>query len=189
MIETEHTAEIEADIHAVWDYVKDIRQWATLFPGCRECEVIDDDNSRWVIKVGAGGLVRTVNVLVHIDEWRGPEQVLFSYKLESDPVEGSGSYTAVAAGDNQTDISLKVQVQGSGSMAPMWEAVSRPLLPQLAKTFAERLKAEIEATAQHSVDAMTAPSASKPPRLSWWARFLHWLRGSRHAEPSADENR
>jgi hypothetical protein len=26
----------------------------------------------------------------------------------------------------------------------MWEAVSRPLLPRLAKSFAEKLKAEIE---------------------------------------------
>lgn len=189
MIETEHTAGIDADIQAVWAYVKDIRQWAMLFPGCRECEVIDDDNSRWVIKVGAGGLVRTVNVLVHIDEWRGPEQVLFSYKLESDPVEGSGSYTAVAAGPGKTDISLRVQVQGSGSMAPMWEAVSRPLLPQLAKTFAERLKAEIEASAQSAAGAPVAPPTPEPPRLPWWTRLWSWLRGRRDAAPAVDEKR
>lgn len=189
MIETEHTAGIDADIHAVWAYVKDIRQWAMLFPGCRECEVIDDDNSRWVIKVGAGGLVRTVNVLVHIDEWRGPEQVLFSYKLESDPVEGSGSYTAVAAGPGKTDISLRVQVQGSGSMAPMWEAVSRPLLPQLAKTFAERLKAEIEASAPSAAGAAVAPPTPEPPRLPWWTRLWSWLRGRRDAAPAVDEKR
>lgn len=187
MIETEHVARIGADIHSVWRYVKDIRQWALLFPGCRECEVIDDHNSRWVIKVGAGGLVRTVNVLVHIDDWRGPGQVLFSYQLESDPVQGSGSYTAVATEDNETDISLKVQVQGSGSMAPMWEAVSRPLLPQLAKTFAERLKAEIEAAASLPSDTAAVPSAA-PPRSSWWIRLLNWLRGNRPG-PAASEKR
>ena len=48
-------------------------------------------------------------------------------------------------------------------MAPMWEAMSKPLLPQLAKSFAEQLKAEIEkaAGAPPSQDAVVidAPSA------------------------------
>jgi hypothetical protein len=39
---------------------------------------------------------------------------------------------------------MRVQVSGSGAMAPMWEAMSKPLLPQLAKSFAASLKAEIE---------------------------------------------
>lgn len=181
MIETEHTTQVNANIELVWQYVKDIRQWAVLFPGCRECEVIDENNSRWVIKVGAGGLVRTVNVRVHIDEWNGPEQVRFSYKLEGDPVEGSGSYTAVRAGGGETDITLKVQVAGSGSMAPMWEAMSRPLLPQLARTFAERLKAEIEAIAEAEPEALPSETVSAPasPQASWWARCLCWLRRGR----------
>jgi hypothetical protein len=42
---------------------------------------------------------------------------------------------------------LIVRVEGSGPMAAMWEAISKPLLPQLAKSFAVQLKAEIEKTA------------------------------------------
>lgn len=175
MIEAEHTTGIQADIQSVWNYVRDIRQWATLFPGCRECEVIDENNSRWVIKVGAGGLVRTVNVLVHIDEWNGPQEVLFSYRLESDPVEGSGAYRAVAR-DKETDMTLTVKVEGSGSMAAMWEAVSRPLLPQLARTFSERLKAEIESAAAGSPTSQSLPGATG---RSWWVRLWTWLRGGR----------
>lgn len=156
MIETEKSICIDADIERVWDYVQDIRQWANLFPGCRECTVIDANDSRWILKVGAGGLVRTVNVLVHIDEWAGPERVDFSYQLDGDPVEGGGSYIASRKADGETEITLKVRVAGSGSMAPMWEAISRPLLPQLAKSFAGRLKAEIEnaAPAAASQDAI-----------------------------------
>jgi len=146
MIETEQTIVIDADIDRVWEYVRDIRRWANLFPGCRECTEIDSHDSRWTLKVGAGGLVRTVNALVHVDEWAGPERVNFSYKLEGDPVEGGGSYIAAKKG-SQTEIALQVRVVGSGSMAPLWEAVSKPLLPRLAKSFAEQLKAEIEKTA------------------------------------------
>lgn len=146
MIQAEHSTVINASINTVWDYVKDIEKWANLFPGCRECTVINDNESHWVIKVGAGGMVKTVNVRVDVSEWAGPETVNFSFKLENEPVIGKGRYSAQKVDVGQTDITLQVAVEGSGSMAPMWEAVSKPLLPQIAKAFASSLKTEIEQT-------------------------------------------
>jgi len=151
---------------------------AILFPGCRECEVIDEHNSKWTIKVGAGGLVKTVNVLVHIDRWGGPEQVDFSYKLESEPVLGSGSYIALRRGAYETEIMLKLRVEGSGSMAPMWEAVSRPLLPQLAKIFSSKLKAEIEQAVAASASMGTTPASvltAPAAGPSMFASIPQWL--------------
>jgi carbon monoxide dehydrogenase subunit G len=144
MIEVERSVLINVGIDAVWHYVKDMRKWAALMPGYRECTVIDANDSRWTLKVGVGGLVRTVTVLVHVEEWQEPARVTFSYRLEGDPVEGSGSYIALQSDDEETEVALRVSVAGSGPMAPMWEAMSRPLLPQLAKSFAEKLKVEIE---------------------------------------------
>jgi len=163
MTETEKSIVIDASIDDVWEYVRDIRKWAALFPGCSDCVVIDDDNSRWVVKVGAGGLVRTVNALVHVDEWNGPERVNFSYKLEGDPVVGNGCYLATRKGSRQTEVTLQVRVQGSGPMAPMWEALSKPLLPQLAQTFAGRLRAEIEQVGGASAKPLTPPQPA--PRV------------------------
>ena len=116
-------------------------------PGCRNCTVINPDDSRWTLKVGVGGLVRTVSVLVHVDRWDAPKQVVFSYKLEGDPVVGGGSYSASRKSAQETEVTLKVRVEGSGPMSPLWEAMSKPLLPQLAKSFAGQLKAEIEKAA------------------------------------------
>jgi carbon monoxide dehydrogenase subunit G len=144
MIDVERSVLINVGIDALWHYVKDMQRWAALMPGYRECAVIDAHDSRWTLKVGVGGLVRTVKVLVHVDEWHEPMRVSFSYSLEGDPVQGSGSYIALQKGAAETEVVLRVSVAGSGPMAPMWEAMSRPLLPQLAKSFAERLKAEIE---------------------------------------------
>src|SRR5271163_3075 len=129
MIEVERSVLINAGIDAVWHYVQDMQKWAALMPGYRECTVIDANDSRWTLKVGVGGLVRTVKVLVHVDEWHEPLRVNFSYRLEGDPVEGSGSYTALQKGTEETEVALRVTVAGSGPMAPMWEAMSRPLLP------------------------------------------------------------
>src|SRR4030095_14559382 len=71
MIETEQTVTIREGIENVWDFARDLRGWAELMPGMQECEVIDDDNSRWTLKVGVGGLVRTVRVQVRVDQWDG----------------------------------------------------------------------------------------------------------------------
>jgi carbon monoxide dehydrogenase subunit G len=144
MLETAHTLLIEAPVDTVWDYVQDMRRWANLLPGCKECVMQDADNSRWIMKVGAGGLVRTVKAVVHVDKWDGPGRVDFSFKLEGDPVEGGGSYIAVETTPAQSQITLQVHVIGSGPLAPMWEAMSRPLLPRIAKSFASQLKEQIE---------------------------------------------
>lgn len=181
MIEAEHSVVIDTDIDSVWDFVQDIRKWALLFPGCKECEVIDDHNSKWIIKVGAGGLVKTVNVLVNVEKWDGPEKVLFNYKLESEPVVGSGSYTACRQGDNATEINLHVKVEGSGQMAPMWEAVSKPLLPQMAKSFSSKLKAQIEEIG--GIDAAPKPSALGA-FAQWFKKLWQGIFG-RHSENKA----
>ena len=161
MIETQQTVLIDTAIESVWDYVQDMRKWANLMPGMQECTVIDATDSRWTLKVGAGGMVRTVHVLVHVDEWDEPERVSFSYKLEGDPVEGGGAYIAARKGAHETEVTMRVRVAGSGSMAPLWEAISRPLLPQLAKSFAKKLKAEIEkaAGASASQDAVATDAS------------------------------
>jgi carbon monoxide dehydrogenase subunit G len=165
MIETEQTVVIDAPLGDVWNYVSDIQRWAALMPGMRECEVIDASDSKWTIKVGVGGLVRTVRVNVHVDQWDGPERVFFSYKLDGDPVQGGGTYVAKAIGPSQTEIVLNVRVEGGGPMAPMWEAMGKPLLPTLAKGFAGQLKESIEAEQAPPGMAAQAPGG-----------FLAWLR-------------
>ncbi len=165
MIEAEHSVTIDTGIDPVWDYVRDIRKWALLFPGCSDCEVIDERNSKWVIKVGAGGMIKTVNVLVDVHNWDGPGRVDFTYKLESEPVTGSGSYTAQKQGDAATEITLQLTVSGSGAMAPMWEAMCKPLLPQMAKAFSGKLKSDIE----------SGQGIPQAPKLSLFARIARWF--------------
>jgi carbon monoxide dehydrogenase subunit G len=178
MIETEQTVTIREDIGRVWDFARDIRGWASLMPGMQHCEVIDEDNSRWTLKVGVGGLVRTVKVQVHVDQWDGPERVDFTYKLEGDPVQGGGSYHAAASGPGETEVKLHVRVEGGGPMAPMWEAMGKPLLPQLAKGFAGQLRDRIE-----EASAARPPLAADAERrgfLAWLGRLWNAIFGRKH---------
>lgn len=172
MIETEQQVVVNAGIEPVWNYAKDMQRWAAIMPGYQECQIIDEDNSRWVLKVGVGAMVRTVKVLVHVERWAGPEAVDFTFKLEGDPVSGGGSYRAAAAGSRATDVRLKVQVSGSGPMAPMWEAMGGPVLPKFAKGFAEQLKAMIEEAVGVAPARAAEPGPSLPARIGAWLRRL-----------------
>jgi carbon monoxide dehydrogenase subunit G len=171
MIETEQSVTIAAPIDAVWAYAKDVERWAEIMPGYQSCEVIDEDNSRWVLKVGVGGMVRTVKVKVVVDEWAGPERVRFSFTLEGDPVSGGGSYSAVPAGPRATEVMLHVRVEGGGPMAPMWEAMGGPLLHRFAAGFAGQLRDRIEAGT--GMGPAPQPLAKPPLVLRLW----RWLKG------------
>jgi carbon monoxide dehydrogenase subunit G len=172
MIETEQTVTIRSDIARVWEFACDIHGWASLMPGMQECEVIDEDNSRWTLKVGVGGLVRTVKVQVQVDQWDGPGRVFFTYRLVGDPVQGGGSYHATPGGPGETEVKLHVRVEGSGPMAPMWEAMGKPLLPQLAKGFAGQLRDKIEEGTPGLIPVTDATAAKSFGFAAFWA----WLR-------------
>ena len=165
MIETQQSARVRAGIDQVWDYVRDIARWAEIMPGYQSCEVIDDHASRWTLKVGVGRLIRTVKVQVQVNEWAGPGRVEFSYRLAGDPVAGGGTYTATAIGALETEITLHVRVVGSGPMAPMWEAMGKPLLPQFAAAFAEQLRDAIEL-------AVGAGQRAASPKVPIWRQWL-----------------
>lgn len=172
MIETTQTVPIRAGIGAVWSHVRNIGNWATLVPGLQTYEIIDDDDSRWVLKVGVGALVRTVKVDVHVDLWDGPERALFSFNLQGDPVKGGGAYCARSISADETEMVLTIQVEGTGPMAPMWEAMGGPLLPKFALAFARQLAEGIEQSVGASRRAEAAP-ASEGLLAGWKA----WLRG------------
>jgi len=171
MIETTQTVLVRVGLADVWDHVKNIRNWAELMPGLKDCEIIDDNNSHWVLKVGVGAMIRTVKVDVHVDQWDGPERALFSYKLQGDPVTGSGSYLATPKRNKAITMTLSLRIQGTGPMAPMWEAMGGPLLPKFALAFAEQLAGGIERA--NGVSAKLA--TGRPSLLAKLCTFLSRL--------------
>lgn len=178
MIETTQTVTVAAPLGASWDQAKDIERWAEIMPGYRSCEIIDADNSQWVLKVGVGGMVRTVTVDVHVERWVGPEEVDFRFALKGDPVTGSGTYRARALSPHETELALHVAISGTGPMAGMWEAMGGPVLPRFARSFAEDLKAKIEASADGAPAEATPshPARGADPRPGLLARVFAWFR-------------
>jgi carbon monoxide dehydrogenase subunit G len=186
VLETQQTFTIDAPIEEVWAYVCDISNWATSMPGYQSFEEVDERNSKWVIKVALGALTRTVLLDVQITEWREPDRVAFSLRGENDPVEGDGTFAAIAA-DGVTDITFVLAISGNGPMAATMEAMSRPVVPRMASAIGESLKRAIEEGGSGS-DPETAGQPFRVQRRRGrgarepagpLSRFWRWLRGGR----------
>jgi len=174
LIETTQSILVLQSIDNTWAYAKDVERWAEIMPGYQTCEIIDDDNSLWVLKIGVGAMVRTVKVEVVVDRWAGPEEVDFHFQLKGDPVTGTGTYRAAANGTG-TDVALHVEVSGTGPLAPMWEAMGGPVLPKFASGFASQLKERIEAE-YGVVEGATPAAATLAAKPTLLARFWAWLK-------------
>jgi carbon monoxide dehydrogenase subunit G len=119
----EHTVwlTVEASIAQSFGLVRDMANWAAHMPGYVSFEIVNDRESVWVLKVGFGALRRTVRVRVRIEDWREPDHVAFSYRVDDASVTGSGHYDAHAVGGVATGMELAVRIVGEGPMSPVWE--------------------------------------------------------------------
>jgi carbon monoxide dehydrogenase subunit G len=156
----EHTVwlTVEASIAQSFGLVRDMANWAAHMPGYVSFEIVNDRESVWVLKVGFGALRRTVRVRVRIEDWREPDHVAFSYRVDDASVTGSGHYDAHAVGGVATGMELAVRIVGEGPMSPVWEAMMRPVLPKMLGGFATSLKARIEDTVAAGAAAAAAPN-------------------------------
>lgn len=98
MPEVEHTALIAAPLGAVWNFVRDMGNWAPYIVGYQDHKMLSDTDSVWTLKGEVGGLTRTVQMRVHITEWNEPEQVTFALEGINEPMAGSGSFLAAPHG-------------------------------------------------------------------------------------------
>jgi carbon monoxide dehydrogenase subunit G len=191
MIETDHGFVVEAPIGAVWDYARDIGNWASSMPGYESFEEVDEVHSNWVLKVALGALTKRVPLKVTIIERREPEHISFELRGRSDPVEGRGTFTAEAQGPRQTSVEVTLAIWGSGQMAAPMEAMSRPVVPALTRGVSESFKKAVEQTGVAACDALPVQATPRPaiaearvgdPRgrrqrwSRWRARLLGWTR-------------
>ena len=160
MLKNEYSFVVEQPLTDVWAFVEDIPRWASLFPGHQQCQLINKNDSLWTIKVSAAGVTRTDTVQVNVQNQNGPTQVDFTFEVNDLPVKGNGIYVAKDLNATQTEVTLSVNIIGSGPMAPMWEAVGTPLLPEFVKTFSNRLKAEMESSESFNSETATVNQKS-----------------------------
>lgn len=92
MPEVAYTTVVNAPQAAIWDFVKEMDNWAPFVTGYQSHEVLDDANSIWTLKGDVGVLSRVVQFRVHITEWAGPARVAFTMSGVNEQTDGEGLF-------------------------------------------------------------------------------------------------
>ena len=101
MPEARYTTTARLPVETVWDFVREMDNWAGFVAGYRSHEKETERDSRWVLKGDVGVLARTLEFRVHITEWNGPSRVAFELVGLNEPMQGGGVFEMepVAEGD------------------------------------------------------------------------------------------
>jgi carbon monoxide dehydrogenase subunit G len=84
------TARIPREV--IWDFVKDIDNFASFFMGYQEHAQQSGTESTWVLKGDLGAMTRTLKFRVNITEWNGPDVVRFEIQGLNEAMTGEGSF-------------------------------------------------------------------------------------------------
>jgi carbon monoxide dehydrogenase subunit G len=88
--EVEYTTTLNLPRETVWDFVKDMNNWAPFLTGYQRHEILSETDSIWTLKGDVGVLARVVKLKAHVTDWSGPDRVAFTLTGLNEPVEGGG---------------------------------------------------------------------------------------------------
>ena len=91
MPEVEYSTTMALSPEQIWDFVKDMNNWAPFLTGYQKHEIIDATDSIWTLRGDVGILSRTVKMRAHVTEWNGPSKVSFALTGINEVMEGGGT--------------------------------------------------------------------------------------------------
>lgn len=97
MPEVIYSKTIRATEAQIWDFVKDIDNWASFIMGYQSHVIVDDRHSSWTVRGEVGVLARTVGLDVTITEWLEPQCVRFQLEGTTERFDGDGAFLIGAA--------------------------------------------------------------------------------------------
>ncbi|RSD25582.1 CoxG family protein [Mesobacillus subterraneus] len=144
MPEGKHEIIIDVPIEEVWEFVKDMDNWAPLLPGYISHEKLSEEQSNWTFKETIGVLKKKISLQVTIREWIEPTRVTFDLKGINENLTGQGYFKAEALGQTQTKMTGYLEMTAEGALAPVMNAVMKTSLPksgqELTNAIAEKLQ-------------------------------------------------
>ncbi len=99
MPETQYSTTARLRVETIWDFVKDMDNWAPLLTGYQTHTKESETDSVWTLKGDVGALARTVKFRAHVTEWAGPDRVSFELVGLNEQMEGGGSFRIQAYED------------------------------------------------------------------------------------------
>ncbi|CAM3797489.1 CoxG family protein [Mesobacillus thioparans] len=144
MPDGKHEITINVPIETVWDFVKDMDNWAPLLPGYISHEKLNEKQSIWTFKETVGVLKKKISLQVTIKEWIEPSMVTFDLKGINENLTGTGYFKADPVGVNKTRMTGYLEMTAEGALAPVMNAVMKTSLPKSGQELTTAIAEELE---------------------------------------------
>ncbi|HHW38331.1 MAG TPA: SRPBCC family protein [Bacillales bacterium] len=139
-----HQVEVSLPINQVWDFVKDMDNWAPLIPGYIQHRKFTNRQSTWEFYGNVGFIKKKIGLMVTIKEWIEPTKVTFNLKGANEDLSGRGYFLAEAIDKNKTRMTLYLELTASGAMGPLINKVLKSYLPKVTEEMAIAIAAKLE---------------------------------------------
>ncbi|MDT8860123.1 SRPBCC family protein [Alkalihalobacillus sp. MEB130] len=130
---------VNCNIDTMWEFIKEMENWAPCMPGYVSFQKVDTNVSIWALKGDMGILKRTMNFKVTVTERVKPERVAFKLEAQSIGIKGEGSYRAVRKGTDMTEVEFYLDMSGTGIPAKVVNVLLSKTLPRDCKELKENL--------------------------------------------------
>jgi carbon monoxide dehydrogenase subunit G len=119
MPEISYKTSMAAPRARVWEFVRDMNNWAPFSRGYQEHEVLNDRESIWTVKGDLGPISRITKFHVTITEWVEGEKVAFTVKGLNEPITGEGAILISDGEAASTAIQGNATIEMGGTLGPV----------------------------------------------------------------------
>lgn len=123
-----YTTVMAAPRPAVWDFVRDMNNWAPFTRGYQSHEILNEQESIWTVKGELGPISRVTKFHIVITEWVEGERVGFTLKGMNEPITGGGAIQLTDASELQTEIRGEATLTFGGSIGPVVNHLIGPFI-------------------------------------------------------------
>ncbi|GEL03644.1 SRPBCC family protein [Rummeliibacillus sp. G93] len=139
MATASHTVEVNVPQKDVWEFVSKMENWATLVPGYREHEMMDEQHSNWTFAGNVGVLKKEVKVEITITSWDEPNKISFTLTGLTDKFTGNGYFEGEAISEEKTKMTGYLEVKAGGFAAPVLNPIFQAVLPKATSMLTNRV--------------------------------------------------
>lgn len=174
MPDVNYTATIRVERAAVWQFVKDINNWAPLAKGYQSHEILNENESIWTVRGDIGPISRVTKFNINVTEWLENEGVTFVMKGLNEPISGKGAIRLVDSQGGGTEIQANAEIQFGGALGPVVNQLIVPWIGAGADELVTRIAQALQ------------PDYEKPKRplliVTWLQSLVRVLRGGEREE-------
>ncbi|MCM3567070.1 CoxG family protein [Neobacillus mesonae] len=139
-----YQVEVDLPIQQVWDFVKNMDNWAPLIPGYIQHRKFTNRQSIWEFYSSIGFIKKKISLMVNIKEWVEPTKITFDLKGVNEKLFGRGYFLAESIDQNKTRITGSLELTAGGAAGPLINTVLKSYLTTVTKEMVTAIAAKLE---------------------------------------------